>query len=322
MPRFRRSPGGSSVARIYGVSSVVRALLAFSIPLALAATASAQQSDTDGETAMLARINALRAEAGLAELTRDEHLDAAARTHSVDMAWHQMVEHVSPRTGTPADRVNATGLTPTGLAENIAFNHTAAQAQEGLEASAPHKQNMLAAGMTHVGISVVFADGGVYATQVFATLGPAPAQQEEAPPAEEPEEPEAIPTMPPPAPVPATAPPPAPVADAPQAQPPGGQQAQQASQSSQPIAVSNGQRIVGYWVLSAGRWYYYPMPLNARPGQRLQPDLSVTSGPPAAVLERHQQLQAQQQHTQVTPQSAQPTPVRPPPPVYRWRVRM
>jgi hypothetical protein len=296
------------------VTSVSRLLLALLLPLMGAATASAQQNDPEGEAAMLARINELRAEAGVNALERDPRLDSAARTHSVDMAWHQMVEHVSPRTGTPADRVNATGVEASGLAENVSFNHTAAQAQEGLEASGPHRQNMVAAGMTHVGLSVVYADSGVYATQVFASL--ASAEEDAAnDDADDAEEEEAVPTMPPPAPVPAPAPPPPPVADQ-----PAQQHQQQQQQQSQPIAVSNGQRIVGYWVLSAGRWYYYPMPPNARPGQRLTPDLSVTGGPPAAVLRRHQQMQAQQ-HAQQAP-TPRRVPVRPPPPVYRWRVRL
>ncbi len=215
MPRFRTERGGSCVARMIDVSSVLRALLALILPLMVVGSASAQQSDAEGEEAMLTRINELRAEAELSPLARDARLDAAARTHSVDMAWHQMVEHVSPRTGTPADRVSATGLEVSGLAENVSFNHTAAQAQEGLEASAPHEQNMLARGMTHVGISVVYADGGVYATQVFAALSDDAEEEEEEEPeepeAEEPEEERAVPTMPPPAPVPAPAPPPRPV---------------------------------------------------------------------------------------------------------------
>ncbi|MCA9615971.1 MAG: hypothetical protein KC586_24615, partial [Myxococcales bacterium] len=60
------------------------ALVLALVPAALFAQAPAM--DGDGEAAMLARINALRAEAGAPPLTRDEGLDAAARAHSVDMA--------------------------------------------------------------------------------------------------------------------------------------------------------------------------------------------------------------------------------------------
>jgi hypothetical protein len=265
---------------------------------------------------MLARINALRTEAGLSQLSRDGSLDAAARTHSVDMAWHQMVEHVSPRTGTPADRVNAAGVQPSGLAENVAFNESAADAQSGLEESPPHKQNMLAANMTHVGISAVYADGGVYATQVFAAI----AAQAAAPAA-----PAAPPAPAPPAPnaAPAPAPPPSPP-DA------GGnvQAAPMPPPSSTPVAVPSGGGIAGYWVHHAGRWYYYPMPANAQPGQRLEPDLSVTGPPPAHLLE--QAGGAQSANVQVVaPPAVGPAPpprrvyVRPTTaPVYRWRVRL
>jgi len=284
--------------------AVALALVAFSV-----STVSAQQADSDGEQAMLDRLNALRTEAGLSALSRDARLDAAARTHSVDMAWHQMLEHVSPRTGSPADRVSAAGVEASGLAENVAFNQSAAEAQEGLEGSAPHKQNMMAAGMTHVGLSVVYADGGVYATQVFASIGGGD-DDEAAPPA-------AAPAPPPPA----AGPPPAPAPPPPAA---GAVQQQPLPPAGAPVAVPNGRRVAGYWVQHAGRWYYYPMPPNAQPGQRLQPDLSVTGGPPAHLLQQHQQGGRIRVVAPPPPPPARRVYVRPPaaPPVYRWRVRL
>jgi hypothetical protein len=38
-------------------------------------------------------------------------------------------------------------------------------------------------------------------------------------------------------------------------------------------------RVAGYWVRGSGRWWWYPMPEGAQPGQQLQPDLRVTQPP-------------------------------------------
>lgn len=39
-------------------------------------------------------------------------------------------------------------------------------------------------------------------------------------------------------------------------------------------------RVEGYWVYGSGRWWYYPMPLGAQAGHRLEPDMSVSGPPP------------------------------------------
>ncbi len=231
----------------------------------------AQARDEAGEAAVFERLNVLRSEAGLSPLSRDARLDAAARTHSADMAWHEMLEHVSPRTGSPADRVEATGLEAFALAENVAFDGSSAEAQAGLEASPAHVQNMLAVAMTHVGISAVYADGGVYVTEVFASIAGAP-QQEGATDGGPRRQRDAV--------------------------VPSRQAAVSSAGSAAPVPVTQpGQRrVAGYWVRHAGRWFYYPMPADAQPGQRLVPDLSVTGGPPGHAAGR-----------------AQPSPVRPAP---------
>src|SRR5690242_10584621 len=92
--------------------------------LLLTGVASAQDVDEAGERDMLARINAMRNAAGLGTLERESHLDAAARTHSADMAWNDFLDHVSPRTGDPGARVRAAGLTPNEMAENVAVHRS------------------------------------------------------------------------------------------------------------------------------------------------------------------------------------------------------
>lgn len=250
--------------------------LVLSLSLLSAVTVQAQEaaeSDESGETEILARINGMRNAAGAPALERDQRLDAAARTHSADMAWHGMLSHVSPRTGSPSDRVRATGLEPQVLGENVAQGADALDAHRSLVGSDAHRANMLNERFTHVGISVVPGEDGVYVTEVFAALE----VPEEDVAAEEPEPP----TRSAPGPVApwtgddasAEAPPsergPAASAPAPAGAP-----------GFQAPPATGERRVAGYWVHANGRWWYYPLPPDARPGQQLQPSPNVQGPPP------------------------------------------
>ncbi len=47
------------------------------------------------------------------------------------------------------------------------------------------------------------------------------------------------------------------------------------------LRVPAGHRnVAGYWVHQNGRWWYFPVPRNARPGMLLDPDLSAQGPPP------------------------------------------
>lgn len=220
--------------------------------------------DASGENEVLARINSMRNALHLGSLTREEHLDAAARLHSEDMARNGFLDHVSPRTGNPQRRVHDAGVSPRELAENVAQNSSAIAAHEALVASEPHRNNLVNPNYTHVGLSVVRRDDQVYVTEVFARLDDASAQ----------------PTA---APVPAAPPLPAPeVATAPEVVPAPSASIEAAPTASSPttIRVQGSSQAVGYWVYSGGRWWYYPIPANAQPGQHLQPDPNVQGAPP------------------------------------------
>ena len=90
--------------------SMVFAALLLAPSLALPSLTAAQDFDAQGEQAMLARINAMRAAQNRTPLIRHPGLDAAARAHSSDMATQQQLTHVSDSSGTPADRVRAAGV--------------------------------------------------------------------------------------------------------------------------------------------------------------------------------------------------------------------
>ena len=250
---------------------------------ALAQEGAPEDADTDasGESEIHARINAMRIAASLAPLERDERLDAAARTHSADMAWHAMLDHVSPRTGDPSARARAAGVTATVLAENIAMAGDPIEAHRRLVASEAHRANILSPRYTHIGISVVESESGVYVTEVFAQLEP--------PAGEEP-----TPEVAPPAPEPP------PVVGPPELAPDvdveieAGAQDGAAEEAPLPddapvvrVPQPGERRVAGYWVHAQGRWWYYPLPPDARPGQVLTPDPNVTGPPPPTASYRH-----------------------------------
>lgn len=271
--------------------SMVFAALLLAPSLVLVSAASAQDFDAQGEQAMLARINAMRAAQNRTPLIRHPALDAAARAHSSDMATQQQLTHVSDSSGTPADRVRAAGVESGTVSENVALHRTAADAQEALVGSDSHRNNMLAEDATHVGIAALRTAQGVYVTQVFAAIQPQAPAVAEAPPA--PPAPPAPSVQPAPQPEPRAVtaplpPPPAPPAAGPsparRPQPQGPQpqanlQVQPGTNGTVVIAREAGQ-VVAYWVYGNGRWWYYPFPPGAQAGQQLQADLSVTGPPP------------------------------------------
>jgi hypothetical protein len=259
------------------------ALLTASALVLMAPTAFAQDDDA-GESAMLARINELRAAQGLSPLARDGQLDQAARRHSHDMADHQQLMHVSDTTGTPADRVHAAGLAIDEIAENVAMHSDTAQAEATLEASPPHLANMMNPRFTHVGIAAILHGDGVYVTQVFGRIEAAPS----APPPEV----ATVPALPPPsvatppttttdvtpAPTTATITVAPPVTSIPSAS--GAAVVVPPSSSGVVTVPPPRPGVAGYWVCGSGRWWYYPIPAGATGGSQLQPDLSVSGPPP------------------------------------------
>lgn len=236
---------------------------------------------------MLARINAMRGAEGLGPLIRNPQLDAAARAHSSDMATQQQLTHVSDSSGTPADRVRAAGVNAASVSENVALHQTAAQAHEALVGSEAHRTNMMSPTVTHVGLAALRTERGVYVTQVFASLAPAPSAAPPAPPPPAPPPPAvapappAAPTLPPfstQTPDVQTSPLP-PVAAAPPATPSATYQVQQGTNGTV-VIQREGARITAYWVYGNGRWWFYPYPTNAMAGQQLQADVSVQGPPP------------------------------------------
>jgi uncharacterized protein YkwD len=125
------------------------------------------------EQLLLAAVNRDRAAIGLPALVWDEPLARVARAYSDEMADHQQVEHVSPRSGNAADRVRRAGARASIVMENVARANSIADAQKSFMSSPGHRANVLSRQATRLGAGVTIRKeaGGVpslYVTQLYA----------------------------------------------------------------------------------------------------------------------------------------------------------
>ncbi|MEZ4402861.1 MAG: CAP domain-containing protein [Kofleriaceae bacterium] len=130
------------------------------------------------EARLLTLLNRDRVAAGRAPLVMVSEVAAVARAHSQDMRDHGFVGHISPTTGSAADRVAAAGIKSGVVLENIARAYGPAEAQAGLMNSPGHRANALSTAATHIGIGVVLGDEvagrrELYVTEVFIRIPPA-----------------------------------------------------------------------------------------------------------------------------------------------------
>ncbi|MBI4616874.1 MAG: CAP domain-containing protein [Planctomycetes bacterium] len=125
------------------------------------------------ERELLALVQEDRGRAGLLELVPDARLSAAARAHSRDMMAEGFFGHESPSAGDLAERLLAAGYVFREARENVALDADIRRAEAALLASPGHRANLLAAGVTHVGIGIAVGPGAsgprtLHITQIFA----------------------------------------------------------------------------------------------------------------------------------------------------------
>lgn len=129
----------------------------------------------DAEALIHARINRIRSEEGLPELSRSEQLDEVAQYHSDDMAEKGYFSHTSPEGETLQSRYQQHGIGCAG-GENIFRTQStygtspeslAEIAVEGWMESPGHRENILRPKFSIEGIGVTFADNEAYVTQNF-----------------------------------------------------------------------------------------------------------------------------------------------------------
>ncbi len=110
--------------------------------------------------AAYARINAIRAQSGLAPVTPDRRLIAAARRHARDMASNDFMSHVGSDGSRSGSRADAAGYRWRLIAENIAAGPDDALAVIALWMESPgHRHNLLTPDAVHAGLAHVARDG-------------------------------------------------------------------------------------------------------------------------------------------------------------------
>ena len=109
----------------------------------------------EAERQLFALINKARATAGLPALAFDPALAGVARAHSSDMLINDYIAHISPTTGSPADRVAKAGIDVDRLAENIGTSSSPEELHQGLMRSPGHRAAILDRKATSVGVGVV-----------------------------------------------------------------------------------------------------------------------------------------------------------------------
>jgi uncharacterized protein YkwD len=136
--------------------------------------ASTSESAAAVQSKLFELINADRERIGRKPLVLMDELDAIALAHSVDMRDSGFVGHTSRNTGTAAERVQRAGVRVALVLENVGRGYSAEGVHRGLMDSPGHRQNILSADVSHVGIGVVEViegEGRAYlVTEVFTHL--------------------------------------------------------------------------------------------------------------------------------------------------------
>jgi uncharacterized protein YkwD len=113
---------------------------------------------TTREARLLSRINAARADRGLAALRPDRALSAYAHRHAAAMARRGWLVHTRSFSAMCCWRA---------IGENIAYDRTVRRAHRALMRSPAHRANILDPTYRQVGVGIVRAHGRLWITQVF-----------------------------------------------------------------------------------------------------------------------------------------------------------
>jgi uncharacterized protein YkwD len=108
-------------------------------------------------------VNQQRAINNLPALTLNTKLMAAARAHSQDMAEQGFFSHTGSNGSDVGDRISATGYDWTSYGENIAAGYaTPENVVDGWMKSDGHRENILSANVTELGVGYVAKSGSPY----------------------------------------------------------------------------------------------------------------------------------------------------------------
>jgi len=151
---FTPSSGGTPVVRVTGPASCNYS----------------SSSSYQNELANL--INNARAEAGLAPLTVNPALTAAAQGHSIDMACHGLISHSGSDGSSPSQRIAAAGYAASRASEIIYGSGYPQTAFDWWMSDQVHRNEILNPSVTELGVGYAYAAGtssGGYYTVNFAS---------------------------------------------------------------------------------------------------------------------------------------------------------
>jgi uncharacterized protein YkwD len=130
--------------------------------------------DPEAEQQLLEMANRARAQVGAPALHFDEGLTMAARAHADVMAQQQQLSHQFDGEPSLPNRLAATStLRLDHAGENVALDHSAADAHAHLMLSPPHRENLLDRSYNLAGFGVVRSGGRLYVVQDFGHSLPA-----------------------------------------------------------------------------------------------------------------------------------------------------
>lgn len=156
----------SSVASTAATTTTTTTMTTTSVTVTLASTPTMTPEQAASRLSEL--INSGRQADGLAPLTNNAALSAGALKHSQDMVMNNFFDHVSPTTGTMADRMRAAGIAYWCAGENLALTSGADRAYEQFMGSEGHRANILNANYTDVGVGIVWnPNSGQYVVTVW-----------------------------------------------------------------------------------------------------------------------------------------------------------
>ena len=175
-PRLERNPDGDTVmtqwferARLedHGTRGVLLGRLGAEVRAIAPAPAPAA-----GVQDLVRAINAERTSRGLAALTLNDQLSAAAQAHSDDMARNNFFSHTGSDGSDAATRIKRTGYVPRAWGENIAAGYPdAAQVVAGWMQSEGHRRNILNPDFREIGVGVSTNPQSTYGTYWVNTYG-------------------------------------------------------------------------------------------------------------------------------------------------------
>lgn len=120
------------------------------------------------EREMIGYVNDERTRAGLNMLQIDTGLSEVARLKSQDMVNNGYFSHNSPTYGSPFEMMKQFGVEYRAAGENIAKHSSVQAAHQALMESEEHRENILNAAYTHIGVGIVTdRPGQVTVTQMF-----------------------------------------------------------------------------------------------------------------------------------------------------------